>query len=47
MPLALTAPAAGELVADMVTGASPMIDVSPYRLSRFNDGTSLKVPEMM
>lgn len=40
-------PAAGELVADMVTGASPMIDVSPYRLSRFNDGTSLKVPEMM
>lgn len=40
-------PAAGELVADMVTGATPMMDVSPYRLSRFTDGTSIKVPEMM
>ncbi len=40
-------PAAGELVADMVTGAKPMMDISPYRLSRFADGTSLKVPEMM
>ena len=40
-------PAAGELVADMVTGAKPMIDISPYRLSRFTDGTSIKVPDMM
>jgi glycine/D-amino acid oxidase-like deaminating enzyme len=40
-------PAAGELVADMVTGAKPMMDISPYRLSRFTDGTTLKVPEMM
>jgi len=40
-------PAAGELVADMVTGAKPMMDISPYRLSRFTDGTSIKVPEMM
>jgi glycine/D-amino acid oxidase-like deaminating enzyme len=40
-------PAAGELVADMVTGAQPMVDISPYRLGRFTDGTSLKVPEMM
>jgi len=40
-------PAAGELVADMVTGAEPMMDISPYRLSRFTDGTPIKVPEMM
>jgi len=40
-------PAAGELVADMVTGAKPMMDTSPYRLGRFTDGTSVKVPEMM
>jgi glycine/D-amino acid oxidase-like deaminating enzyme len=40
-------PAAGELVADMVTGAEPMMDTSPYRLGRFTDGTSIKVPEMM
>ncbi|KWA69998.1 D-amino-acid oxidase [Burkholderia ubonensis] len=40
-------PAAGELVADMVTGDKPLMDISPYRLSRFTDGSSLKVPEMM
>ncbi|WP_027799307.1 NAD(P)/FAD-dependent oxidoreductase [Paraburkholderia dilworthii] len=40
-------PAAGELVADMVTGAKPLLDISPYRLGRFTDGSSLKVPEMM
>ena len=40
-------PAAGELIADMVTGAKPMMDISPYRLRRFTDGTVVKVPEMM
>ncbi|KKB61657.1 D-amino acid oxidase [Robbsia andropogonis] len=40
-------PAAGELIADMVTGAKPIMDISPYRLSRFMDGTPVKVPEMM
>ena len=40
-------PAAGELVADMVTGAKPMMDIAPYRLSRFTDGTCINVPEMM
>ncbi|USS43814.1 FAD-binding oxidoreductase [Burkholderia glumae] len=40
-------PAAGELVADMVMGAKPLIDTSPYRLSRFTDGTFIKTPEMM
>ncbi|MGN6087158.1 NAD(P)/FAD-dependent oxidoreductase [Trinickia sp.] len=40
-------PAAGEIVADMATGAKPTMDISPYRLSRFTDGTSIKVPDMM
>lgn len=40
-------PAAGELVADMVTGVKPMMDISPYRLGRFTDGSFVKVPEMM
>ncbi|WP_250502514.1 FAD-binding oxidoreductase [Caballeronia sp. AZ7_KS35] len=40
-------PAAGELLADMVTGAKPMMDIAPYRLERFTDGTRVKVPEMM
>jgi len=30
-----TAPAAGELVADLVMGRSPQIDPTPYRLDRF------------
>lgn len=30
-----TSPAAGQLAADIVTGAPPIIDPSPYRLSRF------------
>ena len=31
-----TAPAAGHLAADLVTGDSPIIDPSPYRLERFD-----------
>ncbi len=30
-----TAPAAGQLAADIVTGASPLVDPAPYRLDRF------------
>jgi len=30
-----TGPAAGQLAADLVTGASPLIDPAPYRLDRF------------
>lgn len=30
-----TAPAAGQLAADLLTGAAPIIDPSPYRLQRF------------
>jgi glycine/D-amino acid oxidase-like deaminating enzyme len=28
-------PAAGRLVADLVTGATPIVDPAPFRLSRF------------
>jgi glycine/D-amino acid oxidase-like deaminating enzyme len=30
-----TAPAAGQLAADLVTGNEPLIDPAPYRLERF------------
>jgi glycine/D-amino acid oxidase-like deaminating enzyme len=40
-------PAAGELLADLVTGSPTTLAVAPYRLDRFSDGTILKVPEMM
>jgi glycine/D-amino acid oxidase-like deaminating enzyme len=32
-------PAAGELAADLATGASPLVDPAPFRLSRFTDGS--------
>jgi len=32
-------PGAGRLVADMVTGAPTIVDPSPFRLSRFTDGS--------
>src|SRR3954466_7656917 len=33
-------PGAGRLVADMVTGAPPIVDPAPFRLSRFSDGSN-------
>src|SRR3954447_9169729 len=33
-------PGAGRLVADMVTGAPPLVDPAPFRLSRFHDGSN-------
>ena len=33
-------PGAGRLVADMVTGAPPLVDPAPFRLSRFRDGSN-------
>jgi glycine/D-amino acid oxidase-like deaminating enzyme len=35
-------PGAGELLADLATGRTPAIDISPFRHSRFIDGTKLK-----
>jgi glycine/D-amino acid oxidase-like deaminating enzyme len=32
-------PGAGRLVADLVTGATPMVDPTPFRHARFLDGT--------
>ena len=34
-------PGAGRLMADLVTGAVPLVDPAPYRLSRFFDGSPL------
>jgi glycine/D-amino acid oxidase-like deaminating enzyme len=33
-------PAAGHLAADLVTGARPIVDPTPFRFSRFTDGSS-------
>jgi glycine/D-amino acid oxidase-like deaminating enzyme len=33
-------PAAGRLAADLVTGAVPIVDPSPFRFSRFSDGSN-------
>jgi glycine/D-amino acid oxidase-like deaminating enzyme len=33
-------PGAGRLVADMATGAPPIVDPTPFRLSRFTDGSN-------
>jgi glycine/D-amino acid oxidase-like deaminating enzyme len=32
-------PGAGRLMADLVTGAAPVVDPSPFRFSRFSDGS--------
>ena len=34
-------PAAGQLMADLVTGATPVVDVDAFRLSRFSDGSPI------
>ena len=34
-------PGAGRAIADMVAGAPAMYDMSPFRLTRFFDGTKL------
>jgi glycine/D-amino acid oxidase-like deaminating enzyme len=33
-------PGAGRLVADLVTGAPPLVDPAPFRLARFTDGSN-------
>src|SRR5205085_12152043 len=33
-------PGAGRLMADMVSGAPPVVDPTPFRLSRFTDGSN-------
>jgi len=36
-------PGAGRLMADLVSGARPIVDPSPYRFSRFSDGSRVEV----
>lgn len=36
------APAAGQLMADLVTNATPVVDPSAFRLSRFSDGEKIQ-----
>jgi glycine/D-amino acid oxidase-like deaminating enzyme len=36
-------PGAGRLVADLVSGAPPAVDPTPYRLSRFSDGSRIRI----
>ena len=40
-------PGAGRLVSEIVLNETPMTDISPYRLSRFIDGSAIRRPEMM
>ncbi|NMJ42922.1 FAD-binding oxidoreductase [Roseomonas sp. JC162] len=37
-------PGAGRLAADLATGAPPVVDPAPFRLSRFFDGSPLRPP---
>jgi glycine/D-amino acid oxidase-like deaminating enzyme len=36
-------PGAGRLMADLVSGATPVVDPAPYRFSRFSDGSKIEV----
>jgi glycine/D-amino acid oxidase-like deaminating enzyme len=36
-------PGAGRLMADLVTGAAPVVDPTPYRFARFSDGSKIEV----
>jgi glycine/D-amino acid oxidase-like deaminating enzyme len=36
-------PGAGRLMADLVTGAPPIVDPAPYRFGRFSDGSKVEV----
>ncbi|MDP9809514.1 glycine/D-amino acid oxidase-like deaminating enzyme [Rhizobium tibeticum] len=36
-------PAAGRLMADIVTGRAPAVDLSAFRFSRFTDGSKVEL----
>ncbi len=36
-------PGAGRLVADMVSGETPVVDPLPFHISRFSDGSKLRI----
>lgn len=41
------APGAGRLVSDLCCNDTPIVDLAPYRLCRFSDGSEIRRPEMM
>ncbi|WP_341485843.1 FAD-binding oxidoreductase [Thioclava sp. GXIMD4215] len=36
-------PGAGRLMADLVTGRTPVVDTKPFRFNRFSDGTKIEI----
>jgi len=38
-------PGAGRLVADMVSGQTPMVDPAPFHIARFSDGSKLRIED--
>lgn len=36
-------PGAGRLVADMISGETPVVDPSPFHISRFSDGSKIRI----
>lgn len=40
-------PGGGRLAADLVTRDDPVVDITPYRLARFAQGSRVRKPEMM
>ena len=36
-------PGAGRLMADLVTGAPPIVDPAPYRFARFSNGSQIEI----
>jgi len=41
------APALGQIVAELMNGESPAVDVSPLRPSRFREGAPIEAPELL
>jgi len=40
-------PGAGRLVSELSLNEVPFVDLAPYKLSRFSDGSAIRRPEMM
>jgi glycine/D-amino acid oxidase-like deaminating enzyme len=38
-------PATGHVMADLVTGETPAVDLEPFRFSRFSDGTPMEAQQ--
>ena len=40
-------PGAGRLACELATNQPPFVDIHPFRITRFSDGSGIKRPEMM